>query len=56
MPPPSKHPGTARQNWSLNRNARKLSSIYAAGNMKRAGERLQKDCERQGKVLHARIR
>ena len=36
-PPPSKHPGAARRSRSLIRNARKLSPIYATGNMERVG-------------------
>ncbi|MCJ1346782.1 hypothetical protein MMC31_005000 [Peltigera leucophlebia] len=37
MPSPSKHPGSARRSQSLHRNARKLSRIYATGNMERVG-------------------
>ena len=45
MPLPSKHPGGARR--SRNRNARKLSPIYATGNMERVGGKTQKtaDCK-----------
>ena len=51
MPSPSKHPGAARRSGSPHRNARKLSPIYATGNMERVGGKNTKDCELQGKAL-----
>ena len=56
VPPPSKHPGATRRSRSLHCNARKLSPIYATGNMERVGGKKTKDCELRGKALHAKIR
>ena len=44
-----------RQSQSLHRNTKKLSSIYATGNIERVGGKYE-GCKLQGKALYARIR